>query len=51
MLIDNNLINKTPNTSTTKVNIIILRYNSKKGRDLYDKASVGLLASERYDLK
>ena len=52
ILIDNNLINKFPSTSgAEEVYIAISQYDSKRGRDLYDKASFGLPASERYNLK
>ena len=34
-----------------EVNIAIPHYDSKRGRDLFDKASVWLLAANHYNLK
>ena len=52
MLIENDLINKTSNASVAgEINIAIPRYDSKRGRDLCDKASIGLPAAERNDIK
>ena len=52
MLVDNDLINKAPNTTVTgEINIAIPRHDSKRGRDVCDKASVDLPASERCNIK
>ena len=55
LLFKNKLIKKeeadTSKVATEEMNFAVLHYDSKCRRELFDKASISLLASKRYDLK